>query len=157
MKYSQKLPTAVPDLNAMEKHFRKEISQAAAKESVFSHKVVVLMGMLAAPSMVIGTLFIPLIGLLLSLMLAFLTVIYLFLKREIALAFTWIAGAITSSVGCCLVTSFSLTAGEMMLYILIALATASLIAQVLFVSALIWSHYERGAEYLESLGTISKA
>jgi len=106
---------------------------------------------------VVGTLFIPLIGLLLSLLLVFLTVIYLILKRKITLVFTWIAGAVISSIGCSLVSSFSLTAGEMMLYILIALATASLIAQVLGGSALIWNHYERGAESLEKLNYVRSA
>ena len=154
IKHLEKENYSVPNLNSMEKQFRKEISQAAARESVFSHKVVLLMGMLAAPSMFVGTLFIPLIGLLLSLLLVALTTIYLSIKRKIILVITWIIGALISSVGCCLVSGFSLSAGEMMLYIFIALATASLVAQVLFVSALIWSHYERGAE---SLKNVSKA
>lgn len=157
MNNSKKSTGTITDLNAMERHFRKEISQAAARESVFSYKIVFLLGILAAPSIVVGTLFIPLIGLLLSLLLILLTAIYLFLKRQIVLVFTWLAGAITSSVSCSLVTSFSLTAGEMMLYILIAVATASLIAQVLFVSALIWSHYERGAESLQNVNSVGTA
>ena len=154
IKLSRKAKNSVPNLNSMEKAFRKEISQAAARESVFSHKVVLLMGILAAPSMFVGTLFIPLIGLLLSLLLMVLTAIYLSIKRKIILVITWIVGALTSSVGCSLVSGFSLSAGEMMLYIFIAMATASLVAQVLFVSALIWSHYERGGE---SLKNVSKA
>jgi hypothetical protein len=156
MNSSKQSVDTFPNLNAMEKHFRKEISQAAAKESVFSYRTVFLMGILAAPSIVVGTLFIPLIGLLLSVLLICLTAIYLLLKKQPTLAITWLAGAIISSISCSLVSSFSLTAGEMMLYILIALATALLITQVLFVSALIWSHYERGAEFLEKFNCIEK-
>ena len=148
---NKRIEIKTPSLNEMEKYFRKEISQAAARESVFSYRVVALMGFLAAPSIAIGTLFIPLIGLLLSLLLLSLTVIYLHLKRSLLLFFMWTTGAVTSSISCCLVTSVSLTAGEMMLYIFIALATASLIIQVFFVSALILSHFERGALFISEV------
>jgi hypothetical protein len=135
-------------LDKIEKDFRKQIKDAALRHSTYNMPVIALIGFTAIPSILTGTFFIPLIGFLLSLLFVSLTVYYFFLKRSFLLVIVCLASSCLSIVICSTITYFSITVGEMGLYILIASVVMLLLIQIMTMLAMIHAHFEKGSEII---------
>ena len=136
-------------LDEIEKRYRTKIKQSATAHAQHSKPLGFGLGFLMAPTVITGTLFIPILGLLLSVLLAGTSLIYFYLQRSVFLLLCWILGIVTSTLGfsALIVTSFDQS--EIFIYVLVALSTTLLLVQNLFVAALVWNHFDRGAEHLD--------
>jgi hypothetical protein len=137
-------------LDEMERGHRKKLKVLATLHAKHNKWLGFFLGFLLGPTVITGSMFIPILGLLLSLLLVGLSAFYIYLQRSLLLLACWSLGILSSTTGIGFMLANNFARSELFIYVLIALSTTLLMTQNLFLSGLIWNHFDRGAQELDA-------
>jgi hypothetical protein len=133
-------------LDTLEHSQRRRLKKTVSTIPCDSYKNGFLLGLMVGPFIFSGALFIPLLGAILSSSAIILTLVYTYSNRSIILLLSFLIG---STISTCIVGAFCthyIERSIILIYVIIALSTAVLIAYNLIVAGLLCNRYERARE-----------
>ena len=129
-------------LSQIEKEGRKSVIKKCRLLPTYSFRSMFILGAWIAPFVFSGSMFIPLIGMLLSILCIALTFYFLYLNSSFPLLLSWLSGGCVSILTLMLIFSSFFSRSHVVGYFLIALSVFSLLCYLLKISALIVNRIE---------------